>query len=77
MATVCPKCKAVLESKDKRCPYCRTPIKANVKDIPQAEFSDAERDGFLRDRKVNNSNSGCMIFILLPIAAAACLWMLL
>jgi len=76
MIIECPKCKAALESKDKRCPYCRTPIKANANDIPQAEFTDADREAFLGDRKVNPSASGCMIFILLPIAIA-CLWIFL
>ena len=79
MTIECPKCKAALESKDKRCPYCRTPIKANANDIPQAEFSDADRDAFLKDRSdtPNGCMIGCMIFILLPIATATCLWLVL
>lgn len=43
--------------------------------MPVATFTDAERDAFLSDRKATNA-SGCMIFILLPIALT-CLWWLL
>lgn len=43
--------------------------------VPVATFTDADRDSFLRDRGAANS-SGCMIFILFPIAAS-CLWWLL
>jgi len=75
MTIECPKCKATLESTDKRCPYCRTPIKANANKVPQAEFTDAEREAFLKERKAN-APSGCLIFILLPILAT-CLWVLL
>jgi len=74
MTIECPRCKAALESKDKRCPYCRTPIKASANDVPQAEFSDEDRDAFLKDRP--EAPSGCLIFILLPISAA-CLWILM
>ena len=42
---------------------------------PVVRFTDADRDSFLRDRSTTNA-SGCMVFILLPIAAT-CLWWLL
>jgi len=76
MIIECSRCKAALEPKDKRCRYCRAPIKANANNIPQAEFTDADRDAFLKERKANQP-SGCLIFILLPIAAATCLWVFL
>ena len=79
MKIQCSNCKAVLKETDKFCSYCRTPIvnqtEQSTKQQPsQADFTDEEREGFLRDRKPANT-SGCMIFILLPIIAA-CLWIL-
>lgn len=72
MIIECPRCKAALEPKDKRCRYCRTPITTNANDIPQAEFTDTDREAFLKGRE---ANAGCLIYILLPIAVAGCLWL--
>jgi len=51
------------------------PKKPSVNHTSKSSFTDAEREAFLSDRKKANS-SGCLIFILLPIAIASLLVLL-
>jgi len=80
MKVQCSSCKAIVKETEQICSYCRTPLpkqsenKGTVAATP--EFTDKDREAFLSDRKVPQNGSGCMVFILLPIIAAACLWIL-